>query len=131
MASTQTTSAAPLLAGAADVGRAFQALADPTRVRILNLLVAGELCVCDIVELLEQPQPTVSRHLATLREERLVEVRRKGRYAHYRLGDHADPVRAALLRCLQRLVGRTPALTREREAAERRIDDRRADPCPP
>jgi len=45
----------------------FNGFADPTRLRILNLLAAGELCVCDLVELLDLPQPLVSRHLAYLR----------------------------------------------------------------
>ncbi|HEY7569516.1 MAG TPA: metalloregulator ArsR/SmtB family transcription factor, partial [Gemmatimonadaceae bacterium] len=44
--------------------RLFRGFADPTRLRVLNVLAAGELCVCDIVEILGLPQPTVSRHLA-------------------------------------------------------------------
>lgn len=70
------------------VGR-LQGVADPTRARILNVLVAGELCVCDIVELLGLPQPTVSRHLGTLRELGWVTCRRVGRFAHYALADPA------------------------------------------
>ena len=48
----------------ADLDLLFKGFADPTRIRILSVLAAGELCVCDIVELLGLPQPTVSRHLA-------------------------------------------------------------------
>lgn len=131
MSTLATRSDPSILAGAADVSRAFQVLADRTRVRILNLLAAGELCVCDIVELLEQPQPTVSRHLATLREEGIVEVRRRGRYAHYRPGEDAESPHAVLLQCLYELVERTPELVRERRAAERRVAERHDEPCPP
>ena len=52
----------------------FRGFADPIRLRVLNVLAAGELCVCDIVEILDLPQPTVSRHLAYLRRCGLVEV---------------------------------------------------------
>jgi len=58
------------------------AFADPTRLRVLNLLGAGELCVCDIVEILDLPQPTVSRHLAALRDTGLVAVTREWKFAH-------------------------------------------------
>ena len=50
-----------------DLVQLFQALGDPTRLRILNLLAAGDLCVCYFVEILGDPQPKISRHLAYLR----------------------------------------------------------------
>lgn len=63
----------------------FKGFADPTRLRILNLLAAGELCVCDIVEILGVAQPTISRHLAYLRRSGLVSATRDWKFAHYRL----------------------------------------------
>jgi len=75
----------------------FRATADPTRRRLLHLLSAGEHCVGDLVEILEMPQPTVSRHLAHLRRVGLVAVRRESPWVHYRLTISTDPVRAALL----------------------------------
>src|SRR6266480_7311470 len=57
---------------------AFQAFADPTRLRILGLLAAGEVCVCNIHECLGIPQPTASRHLAYLRRKGLVRTRKEG-----------------------------------------------------
>src|SRR6187401_1803600 len=75
---------------------AFKALADATRLRILGLLLSGEVCVCDIHESLKIPQPKASRHLAYLRRAGLVETRRDGLWIHYRLGTLADPVLAAL-----------------------------------
>ena len=87
--------------------RLFKALADETRLRILSLLTAGELCVCDLMTVLDLPQSTVSRHLAYLRNAGLVEDRRSGVWMHYRLtqpdaelGDLAAdlPVRLANLK---------------------------------
>ena len=68
----------------------FKALADTTRLRILGLLLTGEVCVCDIHESLKIPQPKASRHLAYLRKAGLVDTRRDGLWSHYRLADAAD-----------------------------------------
>jgi ArsR family transcriptional regulator, arsenate/arsenite/antimonite-responsive transcriptional repressor len=63
----------------------FKALADETRLRILNLLVRGELCVCEIVSVLGIGQSKVSRHLACLRNAGLVDDHREGVWMHYSL----------------------------------------------
>lgn len=63
----------------------FRALADRTRLRIVNLLARGSLCVCDIQRILEQPQSSVSRHLALLRAAGLIEDRRDGMRTFYGL----------------------------------------------
>lgn len=65
----------------------FKALADETRLRILALLTDGELCVCDLMAILDLPQSTVSRHLAYLRNAGWVEDRRQGVWMYYRLAD--------------------------------------------
>ena len=75
---------------------AYKALSDPTRLRILTLLVEGEVCVCEIHDTLRLPQPTVSRHLAYLRRTGLVEARRDATWMHYKLAD-VDPVVKGLL----------------------------------
>jgi ArsR family transcriptional regulator len=69
----------------------YKALADATRLRILTLLVEGEVCVCELHDTLRLPQPTVSRHLSYLRRTGLVEARRAATWMHYRLAD-VDPV---------------------------------------
>jgi ArsR family transcriptional regulator len=74
----------------------FQALGDSTRLRILGLLLSGEVCVCDLHESLKIPQPKVSRHLAYLRKTGLVDSRRDGLWIHYRLASLTDPVLAAI-----------------------------------
>jgi ArsR family transcriptional regulator len=65
----------------------FKALADSTRLRILNLLLQGELCVCDVQYVLDISQPNVSRHLAYLKNSGLVQDRRDGYRIFYRLAD--------------------------------------------
>lgn len=65
--------------------RFFQALGDGTRLRLLNLMGEQEICVCYFVEVLGQPQPKISRHLAYLRSAGLVAARREGKWMHYRL----------------------------------------------
>ncbi len=79
----------------------FQAFADATRLRLLNLLVERELCVCDLCTLLDEIQPKVSRHLATLRRAGLVTVRSDGKWKYYRAVRGAGPLRKTLLRCIK------------------------------
>ena len=73
----------------------FKALSDPTRLRIACLLTAGQLCVCDLTELLDLPQSTVSRHMAKLKNAGLVTDQRSGRWVHYRLAETSGTVEAA------------------------------------
>lgn len=70
-----------------ELERYFKALADNNRIRILNLLLHGELCVCDIQYVLENTQPNVSRHLAYLKNSGMVTDRRDGYRIYYRLAD--------------------------------------------
>ena len=76
----------------------FSALADDTRLRILNLLNEGELCVCDIIKVLGEPQSKISRHLAYLRRAGLVQGRKEGLWMHYRLSRSTSKVYKALLK---------------------------------
>jgi ArsR family transcriptional regulator len=68
-----------------NVERFFQALGDSTRLRLLNLMGDQEVCVCYFVEILGQPQPKISRHLAYLRSAGMVAARREGKWMHYRI----------------------------------------------
>ena len=67
------------------MGKFFQALADDTRLRLLNLIGEQEICVCYFVEILGEPQPKISRHLAYLRNAGMVATRREGKWMHYRM----------------------------------------------
>jgi DNA-binding transcriptional ArsR family regulator len=76
----------------------FKALADPTRVAIVNTLsAADEVCVCHLTETFQLSQPTISHHLRILREAGLVESSRRGTWAYYRLVPEAiDALRVSL-----------------------------------
>lgn len=65
----------------------FKALGDRTRLRILGLLRNGELCVCDLTEVLEISQPGVSQHIRKLRQSGLVKERRGGQWTYYSLNE--------------------------------------------
>jgi DNA-binding transcriptional ArsR family regulator len=64
-----------------------KALSDQNRVRIIAALKNGELCVCQVIELLELAPSTVSKHLSILRNARLIDSRKQGRWMYYRLAD--------------------------------------------
>jgi ArsR family transcriptional regulator len=90
----------PTAAKTPSVAAVFRALSDPTRLRILNLLKGGELCVCDLVDVLDVPQPTASRHLAYLRRAGLVLARREAHWNYYRLNLSRRPFFDRLRACL-------------------------------
>ena len=82
------------------VDRMFRAFSDRTRLRILNLLGGGELCVCDLVRVLGVPQPKVSRHLAYLRKAGLVTARKDKNWSYYTLAPASTGFHKRLLACL-------------------------------
>ena len=86
----------------------FRALADPTRLRLLNLIADREICVCYFVEILGLSQPKISRHLAYLRRAGIVASRRQGKWMHYRLAlPKESAARGILLATLQHLSKQT------------------------
>src|SRR5277367_6758370 len=78
--------------------RLFRALADRTRLRLLNLMAEQEICVCYFVQVINVPQPKISRHLAYLRRAGIVAARRDGKWMHYSLTVPADAHAAAILK---------------------------------
>lgn len=72
------------------IAAVLQLLGDGRRLRILRVLMRGELCVCELVDALKIPQYKVSRHLRSLRSVGLVESRRNGRWMYYRIGRRAQ-----------------------------------------
>ena len=76
----------------------FKALADRTRLRVINLIGDDEVCVCFFVEVLNTNQPKISRHLAYLRRAGLVSPRREGKWMHYRLVEPPDAHAAKIFR---------------------------------
>ena len=97
----------------------FQALGDATRLRLLNLMAAGEVCVCYFVEILDETQPKISRHLAYLRRAGLVAARREGKWMHYGMVMPRDQAVAEVLGAVLRAVAANPKMQRDRLALER------------
>jgi ArsR family transcriptional regulator len=79
----------------------FRALADRTRLRILHLLLHGEICVGDLATVLQLSQPRTSQHLACLRHTELVVARREGLWTHYCLAPPSSPFHEALLETMK------------------------------
>jgi ArsR family transcriptional regulator len=88
----------------------FRAFADERRLRILHLLRAGEMCVADLVQILDLPQSTVSRQLGILREAGLIGYREEGPWRHYALVPPAGPLHEHLVECLGRCFAHVPEL---------------------
>src|SRR5687768_15388246 len=76
----------------------FKALADRTRLKLINLMGDDEVCVCFFVEVLKTNQPKISRHLAYLRKAGVVAARRDGKWMHYRIVEPPDPRAANIFR---------------------------------
>ena len=98
----------------------FKALADATRLRILGLLLTGEVCVCHIHESLKIPQPRASRHLAYLRKARLVDTRRDGLWIHYRMATLADPVLGAIADAVRHALTHMDIVRKDADRLEKR-----------
>jgi len=91
----------------------FRALADPTRLRLLNLIADREICVCYFVQILRISQPKISRHLAYLRRAGIVAARREGRWMHYRLVVPQDAVVSSILWETVMYLRQNPELKKE------------------
>jgi ArsR family transcriptional regulator len=92
---------------------ALKALADPTRLRIVNLLREGETCVGDLVTLLGVPQSTASRHLGHLRRAGIVVARERGRWCLYSLAPARAAFHRRLLGAIRSCVPEAPELARD------------------
>lgn len=92
----------------------FRALADRTRLRLLNLMGDDEVCVCFFVEILSTSQPKISRHLAYLRRAGVVAARREGKWMHYRVVSPPDPHAARLFNEVRAWLTEDAQMQRER-----------------
>lgn len=101
--------------GGFDMETFFAALADRTRLRLINLMGADELCVCFFVEVLGTNQPKISRHLAYLRRSGLVTDRKDGKWVHYRVAEPSEPNAARILREVMAWLRDDPEMRRDRE----------------
>jgi ArsR family transcriptional regulator len=99
--------------------RIYDCLCDATRLRLLNLLAAGPLCVCHLEAILRLPQAKISRHLAYLRRNGMVVTEQRGNWRIYALVSPPPPALAANLACLQDARAAEPVLRRDRERLDR------------
>lgn len=97
-----------------DMEMLFKALADRTRLRLLNLMGDDEVCVCFFVEVLQTSQPKISRHLAYLRRAGVVAARREGKWMHYRITEPPDEHAARIFREVRVWLAEDRALQRDR-----------------
>ncbi len=91
----------------------FQALGDKTRLRILGLLLTGEVCVCHIYESLGVSQPKASRHLAYLRRAGIVQTRRQGLWIYYRLAESNDALIGTIRDVVTHTLGHLATVKRD------------------
>ncbi len=99
----------------AEAPELFRAFADQTRLRLLNLLREGEICVCDLCAVLEESQPKVSRHLAYLRRVGLVSVRQQGKWKHYSIERKLGVLQKRLNACVGSCLGEFAPLAEDRQ----------------
>ncbi|MBE0429796.1 MAG: winged helix-turn-helix transcriptional regulator [Thermoleophilia bacterium] len=104
----------------------FKALSDDTRLRILGLLLQGELCVCDLVAVLGLPQSTVSRHLACLRNSGLVNDNRKGVWMHYSLAQGETSMQRDTIEMLRKRLAGIPQIQADQKALKKFLAEKAA-----
>jgi len=97
----------------------FKALADPTRLRIINLIADQEVCVCYFVEILKTNQPKISRHLAYLRRAGIVSARREGIWMHYRISTPKNENAAKVLMDVREWLARDTVMQQDRNRLDK------------
>jgi ArsR family transcriptional regulator, arsenate/arsenite/antimonite-responsive transcriptional repressor len=102
-----------------DLVRIYECLCDVTRLRILNVLLRGPLCVCHFQSVLREPQVKISKHLAYLKRNGMVEAERRGNWMVYRLPENPSHERSANLACLQDCARENPVFQRDRKRLAR------------
>ena len=98
-----------------------QAIEDPTRVRILAVLLRSELCVCELVDALEVSQSTLSSHLQVLRQTGIVVTRKEGRWAYYSLAKGKAAPLHAILALFKNEIGSDSRLMRDAKRIRERL----------
>jgi len=111
------------------LARMFKALSEEIRLRIISLLTGGELCVCDLMAVLDLPQSTISRHLAYLKNAGWVEGERRGVWMYYRLSKPEDALRADLIRSLTAILLEEPKVGENLQRLTAYLQTRKANAC--
>ena len=108
----------------------FQSLADPTRLRLLHLLMRrGEICVCELTDALGLPQYNVSRHLRVLQHAGWLDDRKQGKWVYYRIKPELPGYRQTLLEAIAALERQRHDLKQDAARARQRLKLRRGGRC--
>ena len=107
----------------------FKALSEEVRLRILGLLMHGELCVCDLMALLELPQSTISRHLSYLANAGWLVGERRGVWMYYRFIEHGGPLRQDLLAVLGKHLTEIAEVAQDRRRLEQYLRTKKEAAC--
>jgi len=111
------------------INQLFKALSEETRLRIIALLLAGELCVCDLMAVLDMPQSTISRHLSYLLHAGWVEGERRGVWMYYQLAVCQDTLQSDLLAVLTDHLAKQPRVVEDRRALRTYLAGKKQDSC--
>lgn len=111
------------------LAKTFKGLSDVTRLRILNLLKDSELCVCDLMDVLDLPQSTISRHLAYLKKGGWLESRRCGKWTHHRRTVHPSPLLAYAFAMLDDEFANNPEAMADSLALDKRLEAKSGGTC--
>ncbi len=106
-----------------------KALSDESRVRIVLALRSGELCACQLIELLGLAPSTVSKHMAILKQAGLVSLRKDGRWAYYRLAGHASPMVRRAIEWVAGSVGTSARAREDRKRLGEILEVDKEEPC--
>lgn len=107
-----------------------KSMADETRVRLLAALGEGEMCVCQLIELIGLAPSTVSKHLSILRSARMIECRKQGRWMYYRIaGDHAPKAPVSAIKWLFENISDTPVIMKDKQRLEQITEKGTEDLC--
>ena len=107
----------------------FKALSEDVRLRILGLLLRGELCVCDLMAVLDLPQSTISRHLSYLANAGWLTGERRGVWMYYRLRAHGGDLQQDLLAVLVKHLRELPAVAQDRQRLEQYLKIKNPTAC--
>lgn len=108
---------------------AAKAFADPTRVRVLSALRSGELCVCELCDVLQVPQSTLSTHLQVIRDAGLVQTRKEGKWIYYAMDPRKAPLAESLLQFFAPALARDKTISADKSRLHERLNCREDGEC--
>ncbi len=112
-----------------NIAEAFKGLSEPVRVRIIALLYLGELCVCDLMAVLDMPQSTISRHLSYLKRTGWTLSRRKGKWVYYRWNGNAGRLQRDVLDMLPEWLAGNKEFAADRNALAVHLKNKTEEAC--